>query len=84
MMSAAVVDRMQLLAFNSTNALYFDNAETENFYLYDKVAKTIQTLTASDARTWFNTNATWTLPGTTCWGYIGLGVVANNGVMNAN
>jgi hypothetical protein len=75
------IDKMQIVAYNATNSLYWDSAETEVFYLYDKVNNALQTLSIQTAKTWFDTNPQWTMPGCTFWGKMN-GPLINQGQTN--
>lgn len=60
---------MQLIADNLSTSLYYDNADTENFYLYDKSSKGLTLLSFGDAKAAFqNGSFSWTLPGSNFFG----------------
>lgn len=62
-------DLMTAIASNADWILYFDQPETENFYLYTKNDKQIALLSFNAAKDLFqNGTASWTLPGSQFFG----------------
>lgn len=59
---------MQLFAYNSTQALYWDFSETQQFYLFTNADNSLSSLSSPAAKIWFQTNPSNTAPGITAWG----------------
>jgi hypothetical protein len=59
---------MQLFAYNSTQALYWDFSETQQFYLFTNATNSLSALSSPAAKTWFQTFPSNTSAGITAWG----------------
>ena len=61
-------DAMSLIAKNATTQLLWDAGDTERFYTWVPSTKTLTVISDAAAKTWYQTNPTWTLPGSTVFG----------------